>query len=121
MDGRSTRAGYPPQKTINYVYDLAATDRPHTFSDHENRRQALTRRPNHHTQGSTPPLKTSTFFGTRSSSHVRELMEEMSHAIYHGGSLHITEAAWQRRPPSLKRDVPIDEKISPVKELTVLH
>ena len=71
-------------------------------------------------RGSTPPRKTSTFFGTRSSSHVRELMEEMSHAIYHGGSLHITEAAWQRRPPSLKGDVPIDEKIPPViKRLTL--
>ena len=49
--GRQEHAsGVAPQKTINYVYDLAATDRPHTSSDHENRRQALTRRPNHQTQ-----------------------------------------------------------------------
>ena len=49
--GRQEHAsGVAPQRTINYVYDLAATDRPHTFSDHENRRQALTRRPNHQTQ-----------------------------------------------------------------------
>ena len=49
--GRQEHAsGVTPQKTINYVYDLAATDRPHIFSDHKNRRQAPTRKPNHQTQ-----------------------------------------------------------------------
>ena len=41
--------GEPPQ-TINYIYGLAATDRPHISSDHKTRQQTHTQTPNHQTQ-----------------------------------------------------------------------
>ena len=48
-----------------------------------------------------------------------EMMEEMTHAIYPGRSFHILEATLTAPAFFLGQALSVDEKISPVKELTL--